>query len=527
MKIVVCDHIHDKGLQILQAAKDVEVVNYADLPKADLLTKIADADVAITRSSTDCDEAFLEAASSLKAIVRAGVGVDNVNIPACSRKGVIVMNVPTANTIAAVELTMAHMLSCMRSFPYAHSQLKDKRVWKREDWYGRELFGKKLGIIGFGNIGSRVGIRCKAFGMDVIAYDPYIKPSKATDVGVTYTKNFDDILDCDIITIHTPKNAETTNMISANEIAKMKDGVVLINCARGGLYNEQDLYDGLKSKKISFAGIDVFSKEPAINHPLLDLDNICVTAHLGANTKESQEKIAIEAAEQALNAVRDISFPNALNLPVKMAETPELVTAFLELAQKIGYLASQINKGALESIKVCASGEIAKYLESLSVFVSVGFAKHSFGDSVNFVNAPFLLKEKGVNLETVELCSNNTGFKNMISIKITTDAGVTTLSGAMFDEQTGRIVEIDGFEVDIEIKGKLVIFKNSDVPGVIGKVGAIFGSHNINIADFRLGRNTEKAQAMAVIIIDEDATPEVLKELAALPEARQVTYANI
>ena len=236
-RIIVCDHIHKKGLEILENAKDIEYINIANEPKDKVPELIKGADIAITRSSTDVDVNFLTGADKLKAVVRAGVGVDNVDIESCSKKGIIVMNVPTANTIAAVELTMAHMLSCMRTFPYAHSQLKDKRVWKREDWYGRELNGKKLGVIGFGNIGSRVATRALAFGMEVVTYDPYIKPTKATDLGVAYTTSFDDILSCDIITIHTPKNKETVNMITSKEIAKMKEGVVLINCARGGLYN--------------------------------------------------------------------------------------------------------------------------------------------------------------------------------------------------------------------------------------------------------------------------------------------------
>ncbi|WP_300362424.1 NAD(P)-dependent oxidoreductase, partial [Hydrogenimonas sp.] len=290
--IMVCDHIHESGLEMLASQPDIEYINVADMPKDELLNVIGKADVAITRSSTEVNEAFINAATNLKALVRAGVGVDNVDIEGCSKRGIIVMNVPTANTIAAVELTMAHMLACMRAFPYAHNHLKLDRVWKREKWYGYELKDKRLGIIGFGNIGSRVGIRAKAFEMDVVTYDPYIEPSKATDLGVEYTTNFDDILACDIITIHTPKNQETIGMIGKEEIAKMKDGVVLINCARGGLYDEEALYEGLKSGKIRFAGIDVFTKEPATDHPLLDLDNVTVTPHLGANTHESQYKIA-------------------------------------------------------------------------------------------------------------------------------------------------------------------------------------------------------------------------------------------
>lgn len=275
--IIVCDAIHPVGFELLKKEQDINVIDAVNTPKDELLKILGEADVAITRSSTEVNEAFLEAGKKLKAIVRAGVGVDNVDVDGCSRRGIIAMNVPTANTIAAVELTMAHMLAAARSLECAHNDLKLDRIWKREKWYGVELFKKKLGVIGFGNIGSRVAARAKAFGMDIIAYDPYIDPSKVIDMGGTYTKNFDDILACDFITIHTPKTKETTDMIGAKEIAKMKDGVRLINCARGGLYNEEALYEGLKSGKVAFAGIDVFTKEPATSHPLLDLNNVSVT----------------------------------------------------------------------------------------------------------------------------------------------------------------------------------------------------------------------------------------------------------
>lgn len=299
--IVVCDHIHEAGLNILKTTEDINYVYAADINKTELLDVIKNADVAITRSSTDVDEKFLNAATNLKAIIRAGVGYDNVDMEGCSKRGIIAMNIPTANTIAAVELTMAHMLSCMRKFPYAHNQLKNERVWKREDWYGNELFGKKLGVIGFGNIGHRVALRAKAFEMDVMTYDPYIPSTKATDLGIKYTTNFNDILACDIITIHTPKNQETIDMIGLDEIAKMKEGVILINCARGGLYNEEALVQNLKSGKIAMAGIDVFKKEPATSNPILDLPNVTVTAHLGANTKESQKRLRYKLHEMLLN----------------------------------------------------------------------------------------------------------------------------------------------------------------------------------------------------------------------------------
>ncbi len=523
-KIVVCDHIHESGLNILKNANDINYVFAADIDKTALLDVIKDADVAITRSSTDVDEKFLDAAQKMSAIVRAGVGVDNVDIPGCSKRGIISMNVPTANTIAAVELTMAHMLSCARKFPYAHAQLKNDRVWKREDWYGTELFGKKLGVIGFGNIGSRVAIRAKSFEMEVIAYDPYISPSKVTDLGMKYTKNFDDILACDIITIHTPKNKETTNMITEAEIAKMKNGVVLINCARGGLYNEDALYDGLKSGKIAMAGIDVFTKEPATSNKLLDLPNVTVTAHLGANTLESQEKIAVQAAQNAIEAARGIGYPNALNLPIDESKVPSFVKPYLELTQKMAFLLTQSDKNEIISLKIEAEGEIAKYLESLMTFATVGALKESVGEKVNYVNASFIANERGILLESKEL-PNASGYKNKVSIKLNTSNGLNTISGTIFGENVQRIVEIYGNDVDIEPKGKMILFRNSDVPGVIGDVGKILGDNNINIADFRLGRN--KNEALAVIIVDNEIGEEILNKLRGLKAALSVAYAEI
>lgn len=522
-KIVVCDHIHQKGLDLLAKESDINFTNAANIPKDELLELIKDADVAITRSSTPVNDAFLEAALKLKAIVRAGVGVDNVDIDGCSRRGIVVMNVPTANTLAAVELTLAHILSCARKFPYANNALKLDRVWKREDWYGHELSGKKIGVIGFGNIGSRVGIRAKAFDMDVITYDPYIHPSKATDLGVEYTSHFDDILQCDFITIHTPKNKETLNMISYDEIARMKDGVILINVARGGLYNEDALYEGLKSGKVAFAGVDVFTQEPSTDNKLLDADNICVTPHLGANTFESQQRIATQAADQALIAARGISYPNALNLPIKESELPPFVKPYLELIQRMGYFASQANKGAVDYIKIKAEGDIARFIESLSTFATVGALRESIGENINYVNAPHVAKDRGISVEAKE-APNQSGYKNRISVKVVTDSGAVSLSGTVFDENVQKILSINGFAMEVAPSGKMILFQNTDVPGVIGDVGTILAKHDINISDFRLGRDNH-GNALAVIIVDEEPPKETLCEMESLKACLKVSYA--
>ena len=524
--IVVCDHIHQDGLDILANDSEINFINAADEPKDKLIAEIIPlADVAITRSSTDVDDAFLASAKKVTAVVRAGVGVDNVDIPGSSKQGIVIMNVPTANTIAAVELTMTHMLSCVRTFPYAHNNLKLDRVWRRQDWYGTELKDKKLGVIGFGNIGSRVGIRSKAFEMDVVAYDPYVDSSKATDVDVKYTKNFEDILACDIITIHTPKNTETIGMIGKEEIAKMKEGVILINCARGGLYDEDALLEGLTSKKIGFAGIDVFNKEPATDHPLLDLDNVTVTPHLGANTKESQKNIAIQAAENAISAAKGISYPNALNLPIKENELPDFVRPYLELIQKIGHLSAQVTKSAVKSIKVMASGPVSDHIESMGTFATVGVLTESLGDQVNYVNAEFVAEERGIEI-TKEIKPNNSGFTNKIGIKLTTEEGVISIAGTVFDDTEQRIIEIDDYILDVEPKGTMIFFRNTDTPGVIGHVGMIMADNGLNISDFRLGRDS-KEQALAVVRVDGTVTTKILEELSSLDAFISVAHASL
>ncbi len=524
--VVVCDHIHQKGLDILANDADINLINAADEPKDKLICEIIPlANVAITRSSTDVDQKFLDNANKMTSIVRAGVGVDNVDIDGCSKKGIVVMNVPTANTIAAVELTMAHMLSCVRQFPYAHNNLKLDRVWRRQDWYGTELKDKKLGIIGFGNIGSRVGKRAKAFEMDVVAYDPYIDPRKATDLDIAYTTNFDDILACDIITIHTPKNKETLGMIDTQEIAKMKDGVVLINCARGGLYNEDALLEGLTNGKIHMAGIDVFNKEPATSHPLLDLNNVTVTPHLGANTKESQQNIAIQAAQNAIDAGKNIAYPNALNLPIKESELPNFLRPYLELIQRMGNLSAQATRSKIKSIKISTQGSVSDYIDSLATFATVGILSESLEDSVNYVNAEFVAKERNISISK-ETKINHSGLRNKVCIKLVTNSGIFSISGTVFGEDAPRIIDIDGYQLDLEPKGIMILFRNTDVPGVIGDVGAIIASNNLNISDFRLGRD-KNSHALAVVKVDGTVTKKLLSELSSLDTCLNVTYVTL
>jgi D-3-phosphoglycerate dehydrogenase len=361
--------------------------------------------------------------------------------------------------------------------------------------------------------------------MEVLAYDPYIAPSKALESGVAYTTSFDDILSCDFITIHTPKNQETIDMIGKDEIAKMKDGVRLINCARGGLYNEDALYDGLKSGKVAYAGIDVFTKEPAVEHKLLDLENISVTPHLGANTQESQEKIATQAAEQAMNAARGISYPNALNLAYKESELPAFMKPFLELSQKIGYLAAQINIGNIKSLKIAAEGDVAEHLEPLTTFALVGSLKDSMGEKINYVNAEFVARERAIDVQSLKV-GNLSEYKNKIELTLTTDKESVVIGGTVFDDGIEKIVHVNKIKLDFKPKGRMIFISNSDKPGVIADISNTLAKNSINIADFRLGR-AEHGDAFAVVLVDEAISKEVLKELEDIKNCNSVSYATL
>ena len=304
----------------------------------------------------------------------------------------------------------------------------------------------------------------------------------------------------------------------------MKDGVRLINCARGGLYNEEALYEGLKSGKIAFAGIDVFTKEPATSHPLLDLNNVSVTPHLGANTLESQRNIAVEAVEQAILAARGISYPNALNLPIKTEDLPPFVEPYIDLTSKMAFLAAQINKSAIKAIRIETHGQISEYANSMLTFAIVGALKESLGDAINYVNAKFLCDEKGITTETST--GGDSIFKNKITVRLTTENGIVSVGGTVFGENQQRIVTVNGFKTDFKPKGKMIIFKNHDVPGVIAQISKILADEKINIADFRLGRD-EHGMALAVILVDEHIKTETLERLNALEACVWAQYAVI
>ena len=519
-KVTICDSISEKGVDILKNESDLDVEIKIGVSKDELPKQLKDSDAIITRSATTIDKDFLKYCPNLKVIGRAGVGVDNIDLDEASKRGIVVLNMPTGNTIAATEHTMTHMLNCLRFLPNANYELKYKHKWDRKKWMGIELSGKTLGIIGMGRIGTRVAIRAMGFGANVIVYDPYIKKEKALNIGARIMDELDDLLkEADIITIHTPKNEETYNMIDDEEISKMKNGVILINCARGGLYNEKALYNNLKNGKIRALGIDVFENEPQPNHPLQEFDNVFVTPHLGANTYESQIRVAEGIARSTIDALKGRRYENAVNIAMPEEEVSDIGKQFLGLAERMGSFLSQYVKSFINKATIYTHGEIENYNNSLSLFASVGILKHMVDEHINYVNAPYVAKERGMQMNS-KIHKGSTEFKNYMLIKAEYDAAKSIeVGGTVFEPNKARIVYMNGFDMEIELKGNIIVFQNIDKPGVIGMVGAILGKYGINIADFRLGRKEKSKEALSFIKTDEEVSDEILKELLSIDGA--------
>jgi len=522
-RILITDHIAEEGLAILNADPNVEVTIKPGIKNVDLKPIIGEYDAVITRSGTTVTADLIENPGRLKIIGRAGVGLDNVDIEAASRKGIIVMNAPTGNTLAATELTMGMMLAAARKIPLANQSLKSGE-WDRKRFMGVQLYNKVLGIVGLGRIGSNVAIRAKSFGMRVIAYDPYIKRSKADSLGVKLYDDLDQLLkEVDIITFHTPLTNETRNMIRKEHIEKMKNGVIIVNCARGGIVNENDLYEAVKSGKVFAAGIDVFEEEPPVDNKLLTLDNVFVTPHIGANTHEGQKGVAVIIAENVLNALYGKSYMNAVNIPFVKSQLNEEHQRYFELVEQIAKLAAQMIKGRVESFGVVLVGK--KFEDDIcertfdtpfsyqpfTIAGIKGLLEVSLKETVSYISASYLAKDR--NIEVIEQKLDvYDKFNDLVLVKIKTDKESKVFGGTVFNDNIGRLLFIDNFYFDVVPKGIFLYFNNYDRPGVIGKVGTILGNHNINIAGFELSRQ-QQGQAIAFVSVDNPIDKDVLQEI--------------
>ena len=525
-RVLVSDPLAEEGLAVLRGVVDFDVKT--DLPEDELCKILGDYDALLVRSGTEVTAKVIESGKKLKFIGRAGVGVDNIDVDAATRKGIIVANAPEGNTLAATEHTMAMMLSLARNIPQANSSLK-KAEWKRSKFMGVELNEKTLGIVGFGRIGREVAKRAIAMDMKVVAYDPFITKERAAQLGVTMMSVEDLFKVADVITVHTPLIAETRHVINAKSIATMKDGVRIINCARGGIIDEKALYDAVKSGKVAGAALDVFEEEPPTGSPLLELDKVIVTPHLGASTVEAQQNVAISVAKQLIEVLNGGSAKYVVNAPMVPTDLAEVLEPYAQLAEKMGRFVIQIAAGRLASVEVTYAGELSAYAGSMKFVTRLalkGLLDPILQQPINIVNAEFIAKERGIAIsETVT--QESRGFKNLITIKIKTDKGEETVSGTVFFKGRSRIVAIGGYTMDMIPEGPVIVSRHLDKPGVIGRASTILGKNSINIAGMQVGRITPGEEAIMVLNVDNDVPNSVMEEIRSMPGIFTCVFARI
>jgi D-3-phosphoglycerate dehydrogenase len=514
-KILISDSVDEKCTEILKSA-GFSVDYKTDFSKDELLNVIPDYNVLIVRSSTQVDSELIEKMQSMEVIGRAGAGVDNIDVKSATRKGILVMNTPGGNTISAAEHTIALMLAASRKIPQANISLHLKK-WDRKRFQGSELFGKTLGLIGLGKIGKEVAIRAKAFGMKVISYDPLVSADAVSDLEIQLVTLDEIWKNADVISVHTPLNDRTKYLISFNELSKCKTGVVIINCARGGIVNEKDLLRALKEGKVAAAGLDVFETEPPdfslglIQHP-----SVVSTPHLGASTEEAQQKVAVQIAEQIVEYFNNGSPVGAVNATALKEISNENLKAFVKLAEVQGKILSQVRKDSLKKLIISYKGELFRgSVKLLSTALLKGFLSEELDTTVNYINAPVLAEEMGIILEEI-ISSDNREYQNLIETKIVTNSGEWKFSGTVFGSNELRIVEINNYPVEFKPEGNILIYKNIDKPGMLASVSRELSLSNINIASLSLGRKSEGDYALTIVNIDSSISEEVMNSISTI-----------
>ena len=521
MKILISDSLSSHGIGILQKA-GFEVDVKTKLPKEELLKIIKEYDGLIVRSGTKVTEDVIAAAERLKVIGRAGSGLDNVNTPAATRRGIVVMNTPGGNTVTTAEHTMAMIFAMTRRIPQATATLKAGH-WDKERFMGVELYNKTLGVVGIGQIGGYLAKLAQGVAMNVIAFDPYLAPERAKDMGVEVVELDELFRRADIISVHTPLTPETRSLINRSAIEQMKSGVMIVNCARGGIINESDLAEALQTKKIAAAAFDVFEEEPIkADHPLLSLDNFICTPHIGASTTEAQENVAVGIAEQIVEYFSKGIARGAVNIPSVPPELLPRLQPYISLAETVGLLQAQLYEGGLERVTVEYHGEVSSQpVASLTVAVLKGLFTPILEDAVNCVNAPVIAKERGI--EVKEVTSQDAGdFISVIRVRVESGNKTHHLAGTLFHRKDPRIVEIDNFQVEILPKGHMLLIVNEDQPGVIGTVGLVLGHHGVNIARMQCSREERGGRALLMIGTDEPLPQPAIDTMKATPHVLSV-----
>lgn len=520
-RILISDKLGSAGLDRLDQVQDVSYDMKTDLSKAELLSVIAEYDALIVRSGTQVDAEVLNAATNLKVVGRAGMGVDNIDIRAATMRGIVVMNTPGANSVATAEQTLALMLAVSRHTAPAHASLKAGQ-WRRSDFVGTELYGKVLGIVGLGRIGRLVAERALAFGMDVLASDPYVSEEVGRELGITLV-DLDDLLpQSDYITLHTAVSSETEKMIDADTISQMKDGVILINVARGKLVDEQALTQALQSGKIKAAAVDVYSTEPPQDNPLIGLPHVLHTPHLGASTVEAQHNVATQIVDQVLDALHGTDFRNTINMPFPAGPGFATVRPYMKLAETLGSLHASLADGPIQRVEIEVQGETVEGLvRAIAASLLKGLLKHKFGDKVNYINAPTLADENGITTtQTKDM--NGIDYPNLVSCRALGEGQEHFLAGVLFGGSEPRIVQIDDYQLEARPEGVVLVMQNQDVPGVIGQIGTILAAYNVNIGEWRMGRNAPGGTALSVINLDSEPPPDALNALGKITAVTEV-----
>lgn len=513
MKILVSDPVSAQGIEILQ--KEFQVDVKTKLSPEELIAIIPGYDALVVRSETKVTKAVIEAAVKLKAIGRAGVGVDNIDVEAATKKGIIVMNAPEGNTIAATEHTIAMMMALTRNIPQAYASMK-RGEWQRGKFTGVEVRGKTLGVIGLGRIGTGVAKRAIAMEMKILAYDPFISAERAKALGIELGELDEVFANADFITLHLPLTSETKNLINKTAFDKMKNGVRLVNCARGGVINEADLAAAIEAGKVAGAAIDVFEKEPVDpENPLLKLDKVVVTPHLGASTAEAQVGVAVDVAHGIIAALKGEPVATAVNMAPIPADVLERIKPFFTLGEKMGCLAVAIADGRINSIQVEYNGEITEVdTKMLTTAVVKGVLNPILQETVNYVNTPGIAKTRGIAVREVKI-KQTADFADLITVRINSDKGYHTVGGTLFGQE-GRIVSIDGHRVDVDPNGWLMLSPHINRPGIIGKVGTLLGQEGINIASMQVGKTTTEGTNIMALGVDSDIPVDVLAKIKAV-----------
>jgi D-3-phosphoglycerate dehydrogenase / 2-oxoglutarate reductase len=510
-RVLVSDKLSPTAVQIFKD-RGVEVDYLPDLGKDKdaLLAVIGKYDGLAIRSATKVTEKLIAAATNLKVIGRAGIGVDNVDIPAASRRGIIVMNTPFGNSITTAEHAIAMMFAVARDLPEADASTKAGK-WEKNRFMGVEITGKTLGIVGCGNIGSIVAARGVGLKMHVVAFDPFLSEQRAADLGVEKVELDELFSRADFITLHTPLTEKTRNVISAEAIAKMKKGVRIINCARGGLVDEAALLEALKSGKVAGAGLDVFETEPATDSPLFKLSNVVCTPHLGASTSEAQENVALQVAELVKGAVS-----NAINMPSITAEEAPRLRPFVKLAEVLGAFVGQATDEPIKEVEILFDGSTANMNTKALISAALAGLIRPQMPEVNMVSAPVMAKERGVMLSEIKRDKSGV-FDGYIKLTVKTEHKTRTIAGTCFSDGKPRFIQIKGINLDAEVGRHMLYTTNADAPGIIGLLGTLCGKNEVNIANFQLGRNKPGGDAIALLYLDAPFPEKALAEIRAHP----------